>query len=116
VTNEEGVIRDEPMFLAFAALGRYCGGGMLVAPDASPGDGLFDVVTVGDVGKLELLVNLRRLFDGTLTGYHKVSVARTAQLRVESDPPSRVQADGELLGATPVTFSVLPGAASVIVP
>jgi diacylglycerol kinase (ATP) len=116
VTSEQGVLRDEAMFLAFAALGRYCGGGMLVAPGASPDDGLFDAVTVGEVGKLELLVNLRRLFDGTLPGYHKVSVARVAQLRVESDPPSRVQADGELLGATPVTFSVLPRAVSVVVP
>jgi diacylglycerol kinase (ATP) len=107
---------QEPMFLAFAALGRYCGGGMHVAPGARTDDGLFDVVTVGQVGKLELLANLRRLFDGTLPDYEKVSVARAAVVRVESSPAARVQADGELLGETPVTFSVLPDAVRVIVP
>jgi YegS/Rv2252/BmrU family lipid kinase len=107
---------EEHMFLAFAALGRYCGGGMHVAPGARTDDGLFEVVTVREVGKLELMVNLRRLFDGTLPHYEKVSVARAAVLRVESSPPARVQADGELLGETPVTFSVLPGAVRVIVP
>jgi diacylglycerol kinase (ATP) len=108
--------REESMFLTFAALGRYCGGGMHVAPGASTDDGLFDVVTVGEVGKLELLANLRRLFDGTLPDYAKVSVARASMVRVESSPPARVQADGELLGHTPVTFSVLPRAVRVIVP
>jgi YegS/Rv2252/BmrU family lipid kinase len=108
--------RQEPLFLAFAAIGRYCGGGMHVAPGASPDDGLFDVVTVGAVGKAELLMNLRRLFDGTLPEYHKVSVVRAASVRVESEPPAQVQADGELLGSTPVSFSVLPRAVRVIVP
>jgi YegS/Rv2252/BmrU family lipid kinase len=108
--------REEPLFLAFAALGRYCGGGMHVAPAASTDDGLLDVVTVGAVGRAELLVNLRRLFDGTLPQYHKVRVTRTPRVRVESQPPARVEADGELLGWTPVTFSVLPRAVRVIVP
>ena len=89
---------------------------MQVAPDASTDDGMFDVVTVGELGKLELLLNLRRLFDGTLPDYRKVSVLRAAQVRVESAPPARVEADGELLGETPVTFSVLPRAVRVVVP
>jgi YegS/Rv2252/BmrU family lipid kinase len=115
VTTETGV-EHAPMFLAFAALGRYCGGGMHIAPDAQTDDGLFEVVTVGAVGKIELALNLRRLFDGTLPDYRKVCVVRSARVRVESDPPSRVEADGELLGETPVTFSVLPRAVRVIVP
>ncbi len=114
VTGE--VRREGPMFLAFAALGRYCGAGMLVAPDASPSDGLFDVVTVDALTKLELLVNLRRLFDGTLTRHPKVQLVRSASLRVDATPPAQVEADGELLGRTPVTFRVLPGAVRMVVP
>jgi YegS/Rv2252/BmrU family lipid kinase len=108
--------RDEKMFLAFAAVGRYCGGGMQVAPQAIVDDGELDVVTVGEVTKRELIVNLRRLFDGTLPQYHKVKTVRAAQLRVEAAPPAQVEADGELLGQTPVTFSVLPRAIRVVVP
>ena len=109
-------VREEKMFLAFAAVGRYCGGGMQVAPQAIVDDGEFDVVTVGEVSKGELVVNLRRLFDGTLPEYAKVKTARAAQVRVEAVPPAQVEADGELLGQTPVTFSVLPRAVRVVVP
>ena len=111
-----GTVQAERMFLAFAAVGQYCGGGMHVAPGARTDDGLLDVVTVGEIGRLELLLNVRRLFDGTLPQYHKVRVTRSGCVRVEADPPAQVEADGELLGETPVTFSVLPGAARVIVP
>ena len=106
---------DEPLFVTFAAIGRYCGGGMHVAPAAVTDDGLLDVVTIGEIGKVELVVNLRRLFDGSLPRYRKVRTARSQQVRVETSPQSGVQADGELLGATPVTFSVLPRAVRVIV-
>jgi YegS/Rv2252/BmrU family lipid kinase len=109
-------VRDDKMFLAFAAVGRYCGGGMQVAPAAIVDDGEFEVVTVGEVTKWELVVNLHRLFDGTLPEYDKVKIARAAQLRVEAVPAAQVEADGELLGQTPVTFSVLPRAIRVVVP
>ena len=107
---------DERLFVAFAAVGRYCGGGMHVAPGAATDDGLLDIVTIGEIGKLELVVNVRRLFDGTLPDYKKVKTVRTARAQVAAAPPARVQADGELLGEVPVTFSVLPRAIRVIVP
>ena len=107
---------EEPLFVAFAAVGRYCGGGMHVAPAAVTDDGLLDVVTIGEIGRVELVVNLRRLFDGSLPRYRKVRTARCERVRVETSPPSAVQADGELLGEAPVTFSVLARAIRVIVP
>jgi YegS/Rv2252/BmrU family lipid kinase len=114
--SADGLRLDEPLFVTFAAVGRYCGGGMQVAPGAATDDGLLDIVTIGEVGKLELVANLRRLFDGTLPDYKKVKTVRTARAQVATSPPARVQADGELLGEAPVTFSVLPRAVRVIVP
>jgi YegS/Rv2252/BmrU family lipid kinase len=104
------------MFLCFAALGRYCGGGMHIAPHAVGDDGLLDVVTVDEVGRGELLLNLRRLFDGTLTSYRKVKSTQAAWVQVESMPAAKVEADGELLGETPVTLSIVPAAVRVVVP
>lgn len=107
---------DEPLFVTFAAVGRYCGGGMHVAPAAETDDGLLDVVAIGDIGRLELVVNLRRLFDGSLPEYRKVRTVRCDRVLVETSPAVGVQADGELLGEAPVTFSVLRRAVRVIVP
>jgi YegS/Rv2252/BmrU family lipid kinase len=112
----EGEDSEAPMFVAFAALGRYCGGGMHVAPQARPDDGLLDVTLIGEVGKLDLIVNLRRLFDGTILAYRKVRTLRVPRLEVSAAEPVGVQADGEWIGETPVTFSVLPQALRVVVP
>ena len=114
--SADGMQLDEPLFVTFAAVGRYCGGGMHVAPGAETDDGKLDVVTIGDIGRLELLVNLRRLFDGSLPQYRKVRTVRCDRAQVATSPAVRVQADGELLGAAPVTFSVLSRAIRVIVP
>jgi YegS/Rv2252/BmrU family lipid kinase len=113
--DADAIQLDQVLFVAFAAVGRYCGGGMHVAPAAVTDDGLLDVVTIGEIGRIELLLNLRRLFDGSLLHYAKVRSARCERLRVDTSPPAGVQADGELLGQAPVTFSVLPRALRVIV-
>jgi YegS/Rv2252/BmrU family lipid kinase len=112
----QGEDSDAPLFVAFAALGRYCGGGMHVAPQARTDDGLLDVTLIGEVGKLDLLVNLRRLFDGTILAYRKVRTLRVPRLEVSADEPVGVQADGEWIGETPAIFSVLPRALRVVVP
>ena len=48
-----------------AANTKAYGGGMFIAPDAELDDGLLDVVTTGDVGKLRFLANLPKVFKGT---------------------------------------------------
>lgn len=107
---------DGRQFVVFACIGGYCGGGMRVAPGANSSDGLLDIVAVGDVGRLDALASLRRLFDGTIASHPKVRVQRTKRLTIETTTPIAIEADGELIGTTPVTLSVLPGALRVVVP
>jgi diacylglycerol kinase family enzyme len=93
------------------ALGRYAGGGMLVAPGSILDDGLFDVVAIGEAGRLELLSFSWRLRSGTHVSSPVVRVDRTSSLAVravDDRGPVYLQADGELLGRDPVTFRVLP--------
>jgi len=101
-------------FVTFACLGAYCGAGMNVAPDADLHDGAFDVVQVGDLGRLDVLASLRRLFDGTIAAHPKVRTLRSARLVIDAPLRLAVEADGELIGATPVTLSVLPRALRVL--
>ena len=44
---------------------RAFGGGMFIAPDAELDDGVFDIVAVGEVGKLRFVANLPKVFKGT---------------------------------------------------
>ena len=74
-------VDDEPPLELVAnnvicANGRAFGGGIRICPQAEPDDGLLDVLVWGDVGKLDLALNLPRLYRGTHLGHRKVTVLR----------------------------------------
>ncbi len=95
------------------ALGGYEGGGMHVAPDADPTDGLFDAVLIDATSRWELVTFAWRIRSGDHLRSPQVTVRRTTSLSVEvadGRGPVYLQADGELLGRDPFTFRVLPAA------
>jgi YegS/Rv2252/BmrU family lipid kinase len=95
---------------------RAFGGGMFVAPDAELDDGLFDVVMVGEGGKLRFAGNLPKVFKGTHVELDEVRVFRAPHLELSASRPIPVYADGEHLTDLPAALRVLPRALSVIVP
>ncbi len=97
------------------ANGSYMGGGMHIAPQAELGDGLLDMIIIGDMGKLEILKEFPRVYKGTHVSLPKVSMKRGSRVTIESQEPMLVYADGELLGECPVSFWVVPAALSIVV-
>lgn len=97
------------------ANGCYFGGGMRVAPLAAIDDGLLDIITVGDMGKLELLKAFPTIYKGTHIHHPKVDVEKTNQANIGSKEKFLVHADGEFLGEGPVTFGLIPSALSIAV-
>lgn len=96
--------------------GKYGGGGMFAAPDASVDDGLFDVVIIGDLSKPDFLSSLPRIYKGTHLTHPKVTVKKVKEVEVQSSGGRvQLQADGELLGELPSRFRVLPAALSIVV-
>lgn len=92
------------------------GGGMRIAPGADLEDGLFDVVAIGEVGKLRFLANLPKVFKGTHVDDDEVRVFRAPHLELSASKPFPVYADGEHLTDLPASLRVLPHALSVLVP
>lgn len=89
------------------ANGRIFGGGMVIAPDAEPDDGWFDLVLVEPMGRLEIVANSRRLYSGTIARHPKVRVVRAKSIRVESADPVNVEYDGEVGGTLPAEFAIV---------
>ncbi len=89
------------------ANGQYFGGGMWVAPPARMDDGFLEVVVVGDVSRMEVLTNTRRLYRGTLSGHPKVEAFRAQTISLESEEEVFIDMDGELVGRLPVRFELL---------
>lgn len=96
--------------------GRYTGGGMLQTPDAIPDDGLFDICIIKHIPFGKLIFKVKKLFDGTLPSDPYVIMKRCRSVRVEAEPESLVEIDGEVLGSTPVLFENEHLAIDVIVP
>lgn len=111
----DGVRQDERIFFVVVNNGRYFGGGMKIAPDADPCDGLLDVVIAGDAGKIEVLWFLPRVYRGTHVTHPKVRMYQAKSIEVNSSQRLLLQADGELLGEAPASFSVLPAALTVAI-
>lgn len=102
--------------VAVANNGFY-GGGMHMAPDADPADGLLDLVTIGEVGKLRFLSALPRVFRGTHVRRSEiVSTRKVRSIEVSASRPFTVYADGDPLTELPARIRVLPGALNLIVP
>lgn len=112
----DGKTLSGPVFDVFACIGHYCGSGMMVAPQAEVDDGLFDITLIKALSRWEVLKSLRRLFDGTLLTHPKVTALRSKEALVESPATLPVEADGELIGHTPVRFTILPRALRVLAP
>ena len=92
------------------------GGGMRIAPDAELDDGEFDIVTVGEVGKLRFVGNLPKVFKGTHVDEDEIRVFRAPRLELTASRPFPIYADGEHLTDMPASIRLLPRALSVIVP
>jgi YegS/Rv2252/BmrU family lipid kinase len=99
-----------------AANSQAYGGGMFIAPDARLDDGLLDVVTTGEVGKLRFLAHLPQVFKGTHIANPEVAVHRGAEVRIEADRQFAVYADGDHLTDLPATVRILPRALRMIAP
>jgi YegS/Rv2252/BmrU family lipid kinase len=106
-----------PAVLVAAANGRYFGGGMPVAPEARPDDGLLDVVVVGAFSRARLLRRLPALYRGTHLGIEGVLHRRGRRLELEAAPGALgLELDGEPLGEAPALLEVMPDAVTLLGP
>jgi diacylglycerol kinase (ATP) len=97
------------------ANGRFFGGGMHVAPQARPDDGLFDVVILGGAPAVEALRILRLVYSGEHLQNPHVRCMRARTVVAEPDPATRarpvlIEVDGESAGQLPATFNIVPRA------
>jgi len=110
----DGEARDGVMNSVILANARYFGGGMFIAPNARWDDGRFDVILLGDFGKLEVVANLPRLYRSTHLTHPKVTELRAIEVKVEAQERAFIQAEGELAGEAPATFRILPGVLKIL--
>lgn len=105
---------DEIAGIATVAVanGQYFGGGMRVAPDAKPADGLFDVIVMGgghSVADMKLIYTGEHLGRPGVMAFKARRVV-AAPVAETAGHPVLIEVDGESAGRLPATFEILPRA------
>lgn len=100
ITLDDRTISTEAMLIAVAN-GRSYGGGMLVCPNAKITDGLFDVMVLHPVTKIEFMKVFPRVFAGTHVSHPAVEIVRSKNVSIESKAVA--YADGERIGQLPIS-------------
>ncbi|MFH8474313.1 diacylglycerol kinase [Streptomyces sp. NPDC018000] len=110
-----GPVREIEATLIAVGNGSTYGGGMRICADAVMDDGLFDVTVVGDCSRTTLLKVFPRVYKGTHLSHPEVTVHRVSSIELAAAGVT-AYADGEQLGALPLTATCVPGAVRVLTP
>ncbi|HJZ39505.1 MAG TPA: diacylglycerol kinase family protein [Bacteroidales bacterium] len=102
------------VFTISIGIGRYSGGGMRQTPNAIPDDGLFDITIIKKIRKGDIIMSLKKLYDGSILDHPKISGYTGKDILIDSDPLIHLEADGESLGHSPIEFNIIPRSINII--
>jgi diacylglycerol kinase (ATP) len=102
------------LFLTFNN-SKYTGGTMLIAPDADTSDGLIEFVRWGPIGRLGLLRNLPRLYDGSHTKHPLAARRAVRRVEFKAGAPVDIMIDGEVATLECRSLDIVPAAVDVYI-
>ena len=106
----------QPTILASVANAPAYGGGMKIAPNARLDDGKLDVCVVRGMNPFKLFCLFPTVYFGRHLAFEEVEYEQTDCVRIETELPLDVYADGEYVCQTPVEFRVARNSLKVITP
>jgi diacylglycerol kinase (ATP) len=112
---DDGEALEVEATLVAVGNGPSYGGGMRICPGADLTDGLFDVTVVGHCSRRTLLRVFPGVYRGTHVEHPKVTVLRAARVEIAADGVTGY-ADGEALGALPLSVRCVRGGVRVVGP
>ena len=107
INLDDRTLSTEAMLIAVGNGSSY-GGGMRVCPNASLTDGLFDVMVLAPISKAEFIRVFPKVYSGNHVHHPEVSIYRSKKVKINSS--AIAYADGERVGALPISAECVPGA------
>jgi diacylglycerol kinase (ATP) len=92
----------------------FYGGGMKIAPNAIPDDGLLDITIVHHLSRIKLLFVFISVFSGKHIYFKEVEMLKGRTISIDSTSSLFVHADGEYIGHTPLTIQIHPHSLRVL--
>jgi len=105
--------RRRCLFLTFNN-SKFTGGTMMIAPKAEVNSGLIEYVRWGAIGRLGLMWNLPKLYDGSHIDHPLAERKAVKRVEFDLDAPVDLMVDGEVLTLHCQELDALPGALNVV--
>jgi diacylglycerol kinase family enzyme len=94
--------------MTIVSICKFSGGGMQFSEKVNPNDGLFDITVVKNLTLFDLILNIRKLYNGKITEHPKVATYQTNEITIiPQNSNTYIQGDGELIGIGSATFSII---------
>jgi diacylglycerol kinase (ATP) len=97
------------------ANGRFVAGGLPIAPEANPGDGLLDLVLIPKRPAPVMALLATEILLGKHLSSNAIIFRRAKKIAVRSRPAMWFNVDGELVGSGPAVFEIVPRALNFVV-
>ena len=112
----DGGEQSGQMFQVCAGNTEFAAGGVMrISPGARPDDGLLNISLVDALGRLQIVRRFPSILSGRYVEDERVDYFTGKRLEIDAVPPAELQADGDIIGTTPATIELLPGALQLVV-
>jgi diacylglycerol kinase family enzyme len=94
------------------ANGQFFGSGLGVAPNAKMDDGVFSLVTLGDINMWDYIKNLGKVKKSLPLEHKEIAYHQAQKVTIEplNSNPMPIDMDGEFVGYCPIRLQCIPGA------
>lgn len=103
------------LFSSSVGIGKYNGGGMVQMPEAETDDGLMDITAIKNINKFLIIRDFNKLYSGRIFENRGVIHAKAKIIEIETQPITRIEIDGEIMGYSPFKFELIPQSIRVVV-
>ena len=114
VIEIDGTSYNRRIFSLNVGIGKYNGGGMIQVPHAIADDGLYSITLIKKMGKLTILANIKKLYNGKITQHSKVETYMAKTVQINGSSLIKLETDGETLGHGPVSFKIIPRSIRIV--
>ena len=116
LTVDGRLYEREVASLLIANIGTVLGGVFKLGENIREDDGMLDACLFAPASKLAAIGIFTDMLRGIVHRNRAMEYVAGKSFRIETVPARRAQADGELLGLTPIEITTRPGAARLLVP
>ena len=114
VSIDQQPFQKQNIWLFVVSNSGQFGGGMKISPNSKLNDGRLEIISVGEVRKFDFIKTLPKVFFGKHLNHPKLKLLSATEIAVNSPQAILTFADGEPIGYTPLSITVVPAAIKIL--